>query len=30
MESADILYGVSMNKEGVSQVVAKRMEEATA
>lgn len=30
MESADILYGVSMNKDGVSLVVAKRMEQATA
>jgi chromosome segregation protein len=28
MESAQILYGVSMAKDGVSQVVAKRMEEA--
>jgi chromosome segregation protein len=28
MEAADVLYGVSMNKEGVSRVVAKRMEEA--
>jgi chromosome segregation protein len=27
MESADVLYGVSMNKDGVSRVVAKRMEE---
>jgi chromosome segregation protein len=27
MESADVLYGVSMNKDGVSLVVAKRMEE---
>jgi chromosome segregation protein len=27
MEAADVLYGVSMNKEGVSRVVAKRMEE---
>jgi len=27
MESADVLYGVSMNKDGVSQVVARRMEE---
>jgi chromosome segregation protein len=26
MESADVLYGVSMGKDGVSQVVAKRME----
>jgi len=29
MEAADVLYGVSMSKEGVSRVVAKRMEEAT-
>jgi chromosome segregation protein len=27
MEAADVLYGVSMNKAGVSRVVAKRMEE---
>ncbi|MGI8774366.1 MAG: chromosome segregation SMC family protein [Actinomycetota bacterium] len=30
MEAADVLYGVSMNQDGVSRVVAKRMEEATA
>lgn len=30
MESADVLYGVSMNKDGVSQVVARRMEEVTS
>nr|MDQ3879135.1 AAA family ATPase [Actinomycetota bacterium] len=29
MEAADILYGVSIGKDGVSRVVAKRMEEAT-
>ncbi len=29
MEAADVLYGVSMNQEGVSRVVAKRMEEVT-
>ena len=29
MEAAQVLYGVSMAKDGVSQVVAKRMEEAT-
>jgi chromosome segregation protein len=27
MEAADVLYGVSMAKDGVSRVVAKRMEE---
>jgi chromosome segregation protein len=27
MEAADVLYGVSMGKNGVSQVIAKRMEE---
>jgi chromosome segregation protein len=27
MEAADVLYGVSMSKEGVSRVVAKRMED---
>jgi chromosome segregation protein len=27
MEAADVLYGVSMGKDGVSQVIAKRMEE---
>ena len=27
MEVADVLYGVSMGKDGVSQVIAKRMEE---
>jgi chromosome segregation protein len=30
MEAADVLYGVSMNKDGVSRVVAKRMEEVVA
>ena len=30
MEAAHVLYGVSMARDGVSQVVAKRMEEATA
>jgi len=29
MESADVLYGVTMAKDGVSQVIAKRMEEVT-
>ena len=29
MEAADVLYGVSMGKAGVSLVVAKKMEEAT-
>ena len=29
MEAADVLYGVSMSKDGVSRVVAKRMEETT-
>ena len=29
MEAADVLYGVSMNKDGVSRVVAKRMEDVT-
>ena len=29
MEAADVLYGVSMGKAGVSMVVAKKMEEAT-
>ena len=29
MEAADVLYGVSISKEGVSRVVAKRMEEVT-
>ncbi|MEA2476948.1 MAG: chromosome segregation protein, partial [Actinomycetota bacterium] len=29
MEAADILYGVSIGKDGVSQVVAKRMENAS-
>ena len=29
MEAADVLYGVSMAKDGVSRVVAKRMEEIT-
>ena len=29
MEAAQILYGVTMAKDGVSQVVAQRMEEAT-
>ena len=29
MEAADVLYGVSMGKDGVSNVVAKRMEEVT-
>jgi chromosome segregation protein len=27
MEVADVLYGVSMGKDGVSQVIAKRMDE---
>ena len=30
MEAADILYGVTMAKDGVSRVVAKRMEEVSA
>ena len=30
MEAADVLYGVSMAKNGVSNVVAKRMEEVTS
>ncbi len=30
MEAADVLYGVSMGKDGVSKVVAKRMEEVRA
>jgi chromosome segregation protein len=30
MEAADVLYGVSMAKDGVSQVVAKRMEDIPA
>jgi chromosome segregation protein len=30
MEAADVLYGVSMAKDGVSKVVAKRMEEVLA
>lgn len=30
MEAADVLYGVTMSKDGVTQVVAKRMEELTA
>ena len=30
MEAADVLYGVSMGKAGVSVVVAKKMEEVTA
>jgi chromosome segregation protein len=30
MEAADVLYGVSMGKDGVSQVVAKRMEDIPA
>jgi chromosome segregation protein len=30
MESADIIYGVSMAKDGVSRVIAKRMEEAVS
>ncbi|HET7483529.1 MAG TPA: AAA family ATPase [Actinomycetota bacterium] len=30
MEAADVLYGVSMGKQGVSLVVAKRMEELSA
>ncbi|MGH2746985.1 MAG: chromosome segregation SMC family protein [Actinomycetota bacterium] len=29
MEAADVLYGVSMGKDGVSNIVAKRMEEVT-
>lgn len=29
MEAADVLYGVSMRKDGVSNIVAKRMTEAT-
>ena len=29
MEAADVLYGVSMAKDGVSRVVAKRMEDVT-
>lgn len=29
MEAADVIYGVTMNQEGVSHVVAKRMEELT-
>jgi chromosome segregation protein len=29
MEAADVLYGVSMAKDGVSHVIAKRMEEVT-
>ncbi|HEX2121025.1 MAG TPA: AAA family ATPase, partial [Thermoanaerobaculia bacterium] len=29
MEAADVLYGVSISKEGVSRVVAKRMEDVT-
>jgi chromosome segregation protein len=29
MEAADVLYGVTMGKDGVSVVVAKRMEEVT-
>jgi chromosome segregation ATPase len=29
MEAADVLYGVSMGREGVSRVVAKRMEEVS-
>ncbi|MFP5298255.1 MAG: chromosome segregation SMC family protein [Actinomycetota bacterium] len=30
MEAADVLYGVSMGKDGVSKVVAKKMEEVLA
>ncbi|MGH2729583.1 MAG: AAA family ATPase, partial [Actinomycetota bacterium] len=30
MEAADVLYGVSMAKDGVSRVVSKRMEEVSA
>jgi chromosome segregation protein len=30
MESADVLYGVSMGRDGVSQVVAKRMDDGSA
>jgi chromosome segregation protein len=30
MEAANVLYGVSIGKDGVSQVVAKRMEEVSA
>jgi chromosome segregation protein len=30
MEAADVLYGVTMAKDGVSNVVAKRMEEVTS
>lgn len=29
MEAADVLYGVTMGKDGISNVVAKRMEEVT-
>jgi chromosome segregation protein len=27
MEAADVLYGVSMSNDGISRVVAKRMED---
>jgi chromosome segregation ATPase len=30
MEAADILYGVTMGSDGISQIVSRRMREAAA